>query len=259
MTTQITTLGQVSDTETTMTSGQLADLLGYEKKEINKKIKAMFVDEIAREEISLDLDNQRRVKEYYLNELYSTMFVGKWHTPFLRQLSQFWIDKGKNKNVLQLPDFNDPAEAARAWANEYEQKTLALVELSEVKDYSNRQTKYIDVLEKQHASGITIPMFCKALHGTNTQQIQNFLSTQKNWMHKQGGSWVASAYSRDKYLSVALKPDHMGVDRPVCYLTERGATLLYKYYCKQELPMKRDWNGDLTPQKYLPIIGTDED
>lgn len=33
-----------------------------------------------------------------------------------------------NKNTLALPDFNNPAEAARAWANEYEAKQKALAE-----------------------------------------------------------------------------------------------------------------------------------
>ncbi len=259
MTTQITTLEQAGDTEPTMTSNQLAELLGYEKKEINRKIKSMFLSEIDGGEISPSLDSRGYVEEYHLNELYSTMFVGKWHTPFLRQLSQFWIDKGKSKDVMQLPNFNNPAEAARAWAERYESEQLALTQLSEVKDYSERQTKYIGVLEDQHAKGITCPQFTKELNGTNVQQIQNFLSKEKNWMRKDKGGWNATSYARDKYLSVKYIEGHDGVSRPTCYLTEKGATLLYKYYCKQELPMKKSWNGKITPQCYLPIIGTDED
>lgn len=108
----------------TMSSTELSDLLNYEKKEVNKKIRAMFEAEIAGGEISLALDSQGRVSEYHLNELYSTMFVGRWNNPFLRKLAQFWIDRKNDKPAL--PDFTNPAEAARAWATEFEQKQIAL-------------------------------------------------------------------------------------------------------------------------------------
>lgn len=187
------------------------------------------------------------------------MLIAMRESKFVRKQTVQYIKSLESKVSLPaLPNFNNPAEAARAWAEQYEAAQIALVEKHKIEEYSERQTKYIGVLEKQHATGVTIPMFCKSLNGVNTQQVQNFLADERNWMHKQSGSWVASAYSRDKYLSVTLKPDHMGVDRPVCYLTEKGATLLYKYYCKEELPMKKTWNGDITPQKYLPIIGEDE-
>ncbi len=262
MTTQITTLEQSGAEELTMTHIQIAELLDKRKDKVKQSMERLQKQGVIRLTPMGEVNHLgQTVTVYHVNERDSYIVVAQLSPEFTAQLVDEWkvLKEEKQKEVFALPDFNNPAEAARAWATEYEEKTLALVELSEVKDYSERQTKYINVLEKQHASGVTIPMFCKALHGTNTQQIQNFLSTQKNWMHKQGGSWVASAYSRDKYLSVTLKPDHMGVDRPVCYLTERGATLLYKYYCKRELPMKMNWNGELTPQKYLPIIGTDED
>lgn len=75
----------------TMTSTQLASLLGYEKKEVNRKIKEMFSDKITGGEIPLENSRYGGVEEYYLNELQSTMFVGKWNNPFLKQLSEFWI------------------------------------------------------------------------------------------------------------------------------------------------------------------------
>lgn len=38
-----------------------------------------------------------------------------------------------NENALALPNFNNPAEAARAWANEYEAKQKALARVEEMK------------------------------------------------------------------------------------------------------------------------------
>ncbi|AUR89065.1 hypothetical protein NVP1121O_037 [Vibrio phage 1.121.O._10N.286.46.C4] len=184
------------------------------------------------------------------------MIMAMRESKYVRRQTVDYIKSLEKKcNQLQLPDFSNPAEAARAWAEQYEATQLALVEKAKIEEYSERQTKYIGVLEDQHAKGITCPQFAKELNGVNVQQVQKFLSTEKNWMRKDRGGWNATAYSRDKYLSVKYVEGHDGVSRPTCYLTEKGAALLYKYYCKQELPMKKTWNGSLTPQKYLPIIG----
>ena len=67
----------------TMSSIELAGLLGIEKKEVNRKIRDMFPAEIDGGKIPPSLDTRGYVDFYRLPELESTMFVGKWHTPFL--------------------------------------------------------------------------------------------------------------------------------------------------------------------------------
>ena len=100
-----------SNAEATMTSTQLSELLtevglgsvrSTEKSRINQKIREMFAVEIDDAEIASSLDSRGYVAEYHLNELYSTMFVGKCHTPFLKRLAQFWID-GRKPVQPQLP------------------------------------------------------------------------------------------------------------------------------------------------------------
>lgn len=77
----------------TMTSAQLAELLGYEKKEVNKKIRNMFGDEKAREKFSPDLDGRGRVEYYNLPELESKMFVAKHDINYLEKITEYWINK----------------------------------------------------------------------------------------------------------------------------------------------------------------------
>ena len=65
-------------TSKTMTSTQLAELLGYEKKEVNKKIRAMFGEKESRELFSPVEStglNAGFVDYYNLPELESKMFV----------------------------------------------------------------------------------------------------------------------------------------------------------------------------------------
>ncbi len=100
--------------QVTMSSSQLSELLlnakqdegisssSYDKKEVNRKIRDMFQAEIDGGKIPSSLDSRGYVIEYHLNELHSTMFVGKWHTPFLKELAQFWIDRKRPQPKSQL-------------------------------------------------------------------------------------------------------------------------------------------------------------
>jgi hypothetical protein len=168
------------------------------------------------------------------------MIMAMRESKFVRKQTVEYIKGLENSNnKLALPDFTNPAEAARAWAEQYENNLLLskknetlLIENKEVKDYSLRQGKFIEVLENQHAKGLTVPQFCKELNGVNVQQVQNFLAIEKNWMRKDKGGWVATNKYRDTHLSVKYIQGHDGIDRPTCYLTLSGAKLLYRYYCK---------------------------
>ena len=90
-----------STQEETMTSTQIASIIGYEKKEVNRKIKEMFPVEIDGGEIPPSLDSRGYIAEYHLSELHSTMFVGRWHTPFLRQLAEFWLKRKDIQKALE--------------------------------------------------------------------------------------------------------------------------------------------------------------
>ncbi|CAH9012175.1 putative Rha family transcriptional regulator [Vibrio phage 501E54-1] len=248
-----------TEQEPTMTHLQFADITGKRKDSVKRTMETLSEQQVISitQSVEPQLRGGKPVTIYRVNERDSYIVMAQLDPKFTAQLVDEWKAMKEQQQVLNLPQTY--LEALEALVSSEKEKEQLALENKEVKAYSERQTKYIGALEDQHASGITVPLFCKELNGVNTQQVQNFISKEKNWMHKQGGSWVASSYARDKYLSVKFKQDYMGVDRPVCYLTERGAKLLYKYYCKKELPMKTTWDKSLTPQHYLPIIGSDED
>jgi len=78
----------------TMCSSQLAELLDFDKKEINKKIRSMFGEEV-REKFSPTLRSNKQVDEYHLPELESKMFVAKHDITYLEKITQYWIDRNK--------------------------------------------------------------------------------------------------------------------------------------------------------------------
>ena len=110
-----------TDNIKTMTSTQLAELLGREKKEINREIKKMFKDKIEGGDFTPTLRTNGQVLEYHLPELEAKMFVAKKDINYLEKITKFWIDKNKNK-LAQLPA-NFP-EALRALADTVQAKQI---------------------------------------------------------------------------------------------------------------------------------------
>lgn len=91
-----------TNAEMTMTSSELAELLGYEKKEVNRKIKAMFAEKIDGGEISPSLDSRGYVDYYHLPEKESKMFVARHDIDYLEMVIDYWMGKGGKSN-LQIP------------------------------------------------------------------------------------------------------------------------------------------------------------
>ena len=90
------------NTNETMTSTELAELLGYEKKRVNQRIKEMFQEEIDGAIIVPSLDSRGYVSEYHLPEVESNMFVGRWDHTHLRKLATYWVNR-KQRTAPALP------------------------------------------------------------------------------------------------------------------------------------------------------------
>lgn len=137
----------------------------------------------------------------FAHELLAIEYAG-WISPSFRlQVNQTFLDfrTGKLAPVSSsLPDFNDPAAAARAWADEYESKTKAIT-------YVHRQAQYIEHLENLFQPGMSPCQFCKQLNGVNVQQVNAFLADH-NWLYDDQPKarrplWRVHHYARDRYLS----------------------------------------------------------
>lgn len=76
----------------------------------------------------------------------------------------------RQRNALPgTPDFSDPAAAARAWADAYEEQ-------QRITGYAQRQAKYIDHLENLFTEGLTPVQFCRRLNGVNTSKVNSWLA-----------------------------------------------------------------------------------
>ena len=84
--------------------------------------------------------NNKSYKMYLMNRNgFSLLVMGftglraiEWKLKYIEAFNTMETQLVK-KNILTLPDFTNPVEAARAWANEYEAKQKALTENAEMK------------------------------------------------------------------------------------------------------------------------------
>ncbi|WP_434086548.1 BRO-N domain-containing protein [Pectobacterium aroidearum] len=154
--------------------------------------------------------------------------------------------------VSEIPNFSDPAAAARAWADQYEATNKAI-------GYAHRQAQYIEHLENLFKPGITPVKFCKQLNGVNVQQVSAFLE-EHNWLYddrpeSSRPAWRVKSYARDQYLTERRnqieRNDFDSFDAYTPVLLRKGAVWLYRQYLKGCLPMKKNWNGEFTHDKEL--------
>lgn len=219
----------IQDTENlTMTSTQLALMLGYEKKEINRKIKHIFLDKIEGGIITPTFRENGQVSDYNLPELESKMFVARHDITYLEMITKYWIDRNKQ---TALPS---PTQLALMVIEAEKEKAAALVEV-------DRLQGVCQTITAQFAKGVTAPKFCKQLHGVNTQQVNNSLIELGMLTRKHDGV-IPTAYSRDRYFA-EKQEEHNGKLRSHSALTLQGAKWLYRAYLSNKLPMKNNWNG----------------
>ncbi|POV93479.1 transporter [Aeromonas sp. ASNIH8] len=152
--------------------------------------------------------------------------------------------------AANLPDFSNPAAAARAWAEEYERGQVLAIE-------NKQQQSQIDSLESLFRQGMTIPQFCKMLNGVNSQQVCAYFE-DRGWLYNEsrsGKRWRAASYARDTYLTEEQHEQKRHGFDPFIYFTpvllQKVAVRIYQIYLKGELPMKKDWDGLFTQDKVI--------
>lgn len=215
----------------TMSSSQFAEILGIEKKEVNRKIRDMFAKEIDGGVFSPSIDSRGYVDEYYLPEVESNMFVAKWDVTHLREVSEFFVNGKRQEADL----FRNLSPGAR----------LAIEDLNSQIEKSNARIEHLnDVCEDLAAQlkvGMTIPDFCKMLNGVNIQEVtrtlrnKHFLLADNMVPSKARDEHFRQDYHRDRNKKVRGS-------KPI--VLNKGAKLIYKLYRRGDLIMKKNWNGE---------------
>ncbi|CAB5644067.1 Rha family transcriptional regulator [Pseudomonas asiatica] len=241
-----------------MSSREIADLVGSRHDSVKRAMERLQEKAIVSFSPSVETSHQgqgsRPVEVYLVNKRDSFVVVAQLCPEFTAALVDRWQEL-EGKVVAALPDFTNPAAAARAWADQVEQREASerarLLLTVEVQ----AQAKKIDHLESLFKEGMSHVQFCKGLNGVNVMQVGHFLEG-RNWLYnesKSGTRYRVAAYARDKYMTEhqqEITPH--GKEAFISYtpiLLRKGAVRLYGLYLAGELPMKKNWDGLHTHDK----------
>lgn len=238
----------------TMSSQEIADLVGSRHDKVKQSIERLA----DRGTIQLPPMGVVRnhlgqsVSVFQVEKRDSFIVVAQLSPEFTAALVDRWqeLEAGSGRVIATLPNFADPVAAARAWADQVEQKNQLSVEVQ-------AQATKIHSLENLFKEGMTHTQFCKGLNGVNVMQVGNYLES-RSWLYNESKSGVrhrVGSYARDKYMTEhqhEVTPH--GKDPFISYtpvLLKKGAARLYDLYLAGELPMKKTWDGLFTHDKAM--------
>ncbi|MTI12056.1 Rha family transcriptional regulator [Sansalvadorimonas verongulae] len=230
----------------TMSHVEIAELAGSRPDKVKQSIERLtdkgVVTFTPMGETFLGADGRRQKRTaYHVNQRDSYVVMAQISPEFTGRLVDRWQELEAmvaTPPAANLPDFTNPAEAARAWAEQFELKAHAEQEVQRLNHVCN-------TVARQFVPGLTAPQFCKQLNGVNIQQVNNTLVNRGILIREKRGH-SPSSIARDKYFKGTVIPNEGGHVSHQPQLTQKGAVWLYNQYLKNKLPMKQSWNGNLT-------------
>ena len=115
----------------TMGTREIADMLGKRHDHIKSSAEKLAACGAILTPVAREFEHRGNIyTEYLLNKLDSITLVAQNCPQFTAALVKRWDELEQAAQKPQLPDFSDPVAAARAWADEVEQKQIAQQKLA---------------------------------------------------------------------------------------------------------------------------------
>ncbi|WP_010323650.1 Rha family transcriptional regulator [Marinobacterium stanieri] len=232
-----------NSTAPTMSSREIADLTGRRHDQVLRTARDLVAQGVTQsvETLYRHEQNGQQYPEHRLDRRDSMVLVARLSPEFTARVVDRWQELEQQvSNSYQLPDFNNPAAAARAWADQVEQNQQLALE-------HDRLTAEVSHLQAHFTDGMKITDFARTLNGVNCQQVQNRLA-ELGWIRRDGFGWRVNSQYRDRYLAERprtwvhpVTEERQESKFPV--LLKKGAVRLFQLYTGGQLPMKANWNG----------------
>ena len=252
---------QFSESQQTMSSLEIAKLTGKPHNDVMKAIRAMESgwEKISQGKFSLSSRKVQQpnggVREYPCYELTKTecLYVAtKFNDEARAKLVIRWeeLEKQARTSMIALPNFEDPAEAAMAWAKEYKEKKVLAIENKRLEDENvmlaaeNQELKhdknYLDLIMRSKAL-LTISQIAQD-YGMSGKALNKKLADM-GIQYSINGQWILYARYKDCGYVSSRSIDITRADgRPDVVLhtewTQAGRKFLYEELKKEGiLPM----------------------
>lgn len=173
----------------TMSSREIADLTGKQHFHVKRDIEKMLADlgEDASKSGCTYLDGQNRQQtEYLLDREHTDCLLTGYSAAMRMAVIKRWreLEEGSGRVIATLPDFSNPAAAARAWAEQYEQRQVAQQALAIAAPKVEFVDKYVE------STGLKGFRQTAKLLRANEARFREFL-LDKKIMYRMGGEWQA--------------------------------------------------------------------
>ena len=242
-----------------MTSVEIAEVTGKKHAHVLRDIRNLLGQGVSESNFGLSSYQQQQpnggVKEVTMYELTpkGCLILASGYDPVLREKIVNKMEEYQQKEraeMLQLPDFTNPAEAARAWAQEYEQKTVLALENKRLEEENvqlaaeNQELKndrnYLDLIMRSRAL-LTISQIAQD-YGMSGKALNKKLADM-GIQYSINGQWILYARYKDCGYVSSRSIDITRADgRPDVVLhtewTQAGRKFLYEELKKEViLPM----------------------
>ena len=206
---------QLGESQQTMSSLEIAKLTGKSHNDVMKAIRKMEpawekVHEgkfsLMYREVEIGNGAKRQDPYYELTKTECLYVATKFNDEARAKLVIRWeeLEKKALANMLQLPDFTNPAEAARAWAQEYEHKTTLMIENKRLEEENiqlaveNQELKndknYLDLIMRSKAL-LTISQIAQD-YGMSGKALNKKLADM-GIQYSINGQWILYAKYKD--------------------------------------------------------------
>ena len=247
---------QFGESRQTMSSLEIAKLTGKPHNDVMKAIRAMEPswEKVSQGKFSLSSRKVEQpnggIREYPCYELTKTecLYVAtKFNDEARAKLVLRWeeLEQKQRAQMLQLPDFTDPAEAAMAWAKEYKEKKVLAIENKKLEEENiqlaaeNQELKhdknYLDLIMRSKAL-LTVSQIAQD-YGMSGKALNKQLA-QMGIQYSINGQWILYAKYKDCGYVSSRSIDITRADgRPDVVLhtewTQAGRKFLYEELKKQ--------------------------
>ena len=192
-----------------MTSVEIAEVTGKMHKHVLRDIRNLLEQGVNETNFGLVeyKDKKGETRPMYQLTPKGCLILASGYDPVLRERIVNKLEEYQQKEraeMLQLPDFTNPAEAARAWAKEYEQKTTLMIENKRLEEENvqlaaeNQELKndrnYLDLIMRSRAL-LTISQIAQD-YGMSGKALNKKLA-EMGIQYSINGQWILYAKYKD--------------------------------------------------------------
>lgn len=206
----------ITNDELTMSSLEVAELTGKRHDHVLADIRKMLLEIQSPEKLGDYKDSKGRTYPMLLlNKEEALCLVAGYNVKMRMAIIKRWQEL-ESQNALRLPNFNDPVEAARAWADQVEANQIAQKQLEAAKPAVEFVDKYVDA-----GKLVSFRQVCKLLK-VKENDFRAFLKDNKI-MYMLNGNWTVYANHLDsKRFEMKTGVTEAGIAYSAPYFTTKG-------------------------------------